>query len=199
MQVGLAVNDPHAAVIDAERLGADLRHGGLEALAERGAAGDQLDRAGAVDRNLGIVGRPAPALLQKDRDPGPDRLARARGGAPAPAAAPASRTPRAPCRAARRNRRNRAPAPRRRARRTRWCRASAMPRSDCAAAPRCGRARVGPPPHPSGGCARRCFRSVPAPGRWRPASCWSAAHGRAPDRPAPGRRRSACTWCGWAR
>ena len=80
-QVGVAMDDPHLAIIDAERLGADLRHRGLEALAERGAAGDQFDRAAAVDRDLGIVGRAAPALLQEDGDAGADRLAGARVGA----------------------------------------------------------------------------------------------------------------------
>ena len=41
--VGAAVHDPHAAIIDAERLGADLRDHGLEALSDRSAAGDDLD------------------------------------------------------------------------------------------------------------------------------------------------------------
>src|ERR1700683_732826 len=79
-QVGLAMNDAHAAIVDAEGLGADLRHDGLETLAERGAAGDQLHRAGAVDRDLGIVGRAAPAFLQEDGDARAYRLA---GGTPA--------------------------------------------------------------------------------------------------------------------
>jgi hypothetical protein len=43
--IGLAVSDAHAAVVDAQSLGAYLRHHGLEALAERGTAGDELDHA----------------------------------------------------------------------------------------------------------------------------------------------------------
>ena len=41
-----------APVIDAEHVGGDLRHHGLEALADRGAAGDDLDRARGVDLEI---------------------------------------------------------------------------------------------------------------------------------------------------
>ena len=43
--VGLPVDDAYAAVVDAERLRADLRDHGLEPLSDRRAAGDDLDRA----------------------------------------------------------------------------------------------------------------------------------------------------------
>ena len=78
--VGLAVGHAHAPVVDAQNLGADLRHHGLEALAERGAAGDELDRARAIDLDPHAVGRPEPALLDEHRKAGTDRLA---GGAAA--------------------------------------------------------------------------------------------------------------------
>ena len=67
-------------VVDAERVGADLRHHGLEALAERGAAGDHLDHAGGVDLDAHAVGGPEPALLDEHRKTGADQLA---GGAAA--------------------------------------------------------------------------------------------------------------------
>ena len=73
--VGLAVDDAAAPVVDAERVGGDLRHDGLETLAERGAAGDDFDRAGLVDGNLHAVGRPEPALLDEHRDADADQLA----------------------------------------------------------------------------------------------------------------------------
>ena len=38
------------AIIDAERVGANLRDHGLDALADRSRAGDDLDRAAGVDR-----------------------------------------------------------------------------------------------------------------------------------------------------
>ena len=41
--VGLAVDDAAAPVIDAEHVGGDLRHHRFEALADRRAAGDDLD------------------------------------------------------------------------------------------------------------------------------------------------------------
>ena len=82
--VGLAVGDAHAPVIDAQRLGADLRHHGLEALAERGAAGDQLDRARGVDLDAHAVGQAEPALLDEHRKSGADQFA---GGAAAASSA----------------------------------------------------------------------------------------------------------------
>ena len=78
--VGLSRDDPHPAVVHAERIGADLRHRRGEALADRRAAGHQLDRAGGVDGDAGAVQRPEPALLDKDCDAGPDQFA---GGAAA--------------------------------------------------------------------------------------------------------------------
>ena len=73
--VGLAMGDAHAPVIDAEHLGADLRHHGLETLSERGAAGDELDRARGIDLDAHAVGRAEPALLDEHREAGADRLA----------------------------------------------------------------------------------------------------------------------------
>ena len=77
--VGLAVDDAHAPVVDAERLGADLRHGGLETLAERGAAGDQLDRAAAVSTEILAL------------SVGPRPLSSRKIAMPAPTASPAAR------------------------------------------------------------------------------------------------------------
>jgi hypothetical protein len=65
--VGLAMNDAAAPVVDAKRVGGNLRHHGLESLAERGAPGQDLDRAGGIDRNSHAVGRTEPALLDEHR------------------------------------------------------------------------------------------------------------------------------------
>ena len=73
--VGLAEHDPHPAVIDPERLGADLRHHRVDALPDRRAAGHQLDRAGRIDADPGAVERAEPALLDEHRDAGADQLA----------------------------------------------------------------------------------------------------------------------------
>ena len=70
------MDDADTAIIGAERLGADLRHDGLEALADRGAAGDDFDMAGRIDEDLGAVRRAEPAFLEKHRKPGADQLAR---------------------------------------------------------------------------------------------------------------------------
>ena len=72
--VGAALDHAHPAVIDAERVGADLRDDGLEALAERRAAGDDLDRAGGLDRDPHAVARAQPALLDKHREAGADQI-----------------------------------------------------------------------------------------------------------------------------
>ena len=71
----MAVDHPHAPVIDAERLGADLRHRRLEPLAERRAAGYHLDVAVGVDGDPRPVGGAAPALLDEHADAGADQLA----------------------------------------------------------------------------------------------------------------------------
>ena len=69
------------AVIDAERIGADLRHRGLEALPDRGAAGDQLDRARRIDRRCcALSDGPSPLFSTKMRKAGADQFAARRGG-----------------------------------------------------------------------------------------------------------------------
>ena len=73
--VGLAVDHAAVLVIDAERVGGDLRHDGLEALAERGAAGDDFDHAGRVDGNFHAVGRTEPALFDEHGDADADQFA----------------------------------------------------------------------------------------------------------------------------
>ena len=105
--VGLAVHDPHAAVIDAERIGADLRHRRGEALPDIGAAGDQLDRAGGIDADARAVGGAEPALVDKHADPGADQFAGRATLLQARLATRSSRCAPAPCRATAHSRRNR--------------------------------------------------------------------------------------------
>ena len=71
----MPVHDPHPAIIDAQSVGADLRHDRLKALPERGSAGDDLDDACLVDRNPDRIARAETALLDKNGDAGADRLA----------------------------------------------------------------------------------------------------------------------------
>jgi hypothetical protein len=78
--VGLAVGHAHASVVEPQGLGANLRHHGLEALAERCAAGDELDHPRRVDLDPHTVGRTEPALLHEHGEAGTHRLA---GGAAA--------------------------------------------------------------------------------------------------------------------
>src|SRR4051794_27449597 len=74
-EVGLTVDDADTLVIDAERLGGNLRHGGLKALAERSTTGNQFYGAAAVDENLGVVSRPLAAFLEEERNTGADSFA----------------------------------------------------------------------------------------------------------------------------
>src|SRR4051794_3099494 len=67
--VGLAMHHAHPAIVDAKRVSADLRHHGLKTLAERGAAGDQLDLARRLDRDANGVTRSEAALLHEHREP----------------------------------------------------------------------------------------------------------------------------------
>src|SRR4029077_2472850 len=78
--VGLALGHAHAPVVDAQNLGANLRHDGLEALPERSAAGDQLHRARTIDLDAHAVGGAQAALLDEHREAGADRFT---GGAAA--------------------------------------------------------------------------------------------------------------------
>src|SRR5262252_2375316 len=73
--VSLPRDDPYTAVVDAERVGTDLRHGRREALADRRAASHQLDSAAAVDADTRPVQRSKPAFLDKDGEPRPDQFA----------------------------------------------------------------------------------------------------------------------------
>src|ERR1700722_19710626 len=74
--VGLAVDNAAALIIDTERIGGDLRHDGLKALAERGAASDDLNHPGLVDEILPTIGRTEPALSHKHRAADADKSAR---------------------------------------------------------------------------------------------------------------------------
>src|SRR5262249_57487824 len=74
--IGLAVGHAHAPMVDAETLGADLRHHRLETLAERSAASDELDRARAIDLDPHAVGGAQPALLNEHRKSRTDCLTR---------------------------------------------------------------------------------------------------------------------------
>ena len=73
--VGLAVDHAAAPVIDAERVGGDLRHHGFKALADRSAAGENLDRARGVDGDFHAVGRAKPALFHEHGDADADQFA----------------------------------------------------------------------------------------------------------------------------
>ncbi len=67
--IGLTMHHANIAVIDAQSFGANLRHRGLEALAQRRTAGDELDLAGGIDACLCAVGGTASTFLQKKGDP----------------------------------------------------------------------------------------------------------------------------------
>ena len=73
--VGLAVDDAAIFVVDAERVGGDLRHHRLKTLADRGAAGDDLDHARSIDGNIHAVGRAESAFLDEHRNADADQLA----------------------------------------------------------------------------------------------------------------------------
>ena len=73
--IGTAMNDPHAAVVDAEGAGTDLRNHGLEALPDRGTTRDHLDRPGEVDRDAHPIGRSEAALLDEAGEAHAHRLA----------------------------------------------------------------------------------------------------------------------------
>src|SRR6516164_11737520 len=66
---------PHPAVVEPQRIGADLRHRGGETLADRRTASHQLDRAGGIDGDPGAVHWSKPAFLDEDRDSAPDQFA----------------------------------------------------------------------------------------------------------------------------
>ena len=61
--------------VGAEHLGGDLRHHGLEALPDRGAAGDDLDLARGVDLDAHAVGRTQARLLDEHGEADADHLA----------------------------------------------------------------------------------------------------------------------------
>ncbi len=74
--IGLAVHDADAAVVDAERIGANLRDHRLDPLPDRGGAGDNLDGARRIDRDPNAVERTEAALLHEHRETDSDRFAR---------------------------------------------------------------------------------------------------------------------------
>ena len=76
--VGLAVDDLDIAVVYAKRVGADLRHRRFHALADRGDAGDDLDRTVRFHFDFDRIERPQPALFHEHGDAGADLFA---GGA----------------------------------------------------------------------------------------------------------------------
>src|SRR5437870_9801964 len=73
--IGLSIDDPYAAIIDTERVGADLGHCGRKPLPDIGAAGHQLDRACGVDTDARAVDWAEPAFVDKNADPGPHQFA----------------------------------------------------------------------------------------------------------------------------
>src|SRR6185295_12260369 len=74
--IGLPMNDANLGVVDAERIGADLRHHRLETLAERSAAGDDFNLTRGRDGDSHSVLRAEPALLDEHGKPRADRLTR---------------------------------------------------------------------------------------------------------------------------
>ena len=73
--VGLAVHDPDAPIVDAQRIGANLRDHGLDALPDRGRAGDDLDSARCIDRDPHPVERTEAAFFDEHAKPDTDRFA----------------------------------------------------------------------------------------------------------------------------
>ena len=70
--VGLAVHDTDAGVVDAERIGADLRDHRLDALADRGDAGDDLDARRRVSTSMRTVSNgPSPLFSTNMATPAP--------------------------------------------------------------------------------------------------------------------------------
>ena len=104
--VRLPMGNTDFPVIDPERVGADLRHHGLHALADRSGAGDDLDRAVAVHRDAHCRTARARSSPRTCATPAPTFSPAARRG-PALAHARPVDGDQAPCRAARRNRRSR--------------------------------------------------------------------------------------------
>ena len=73
--VGLAVGNGDAGIVDAERLSADLGDHRLDALADRGDAGDDLDRSVGRHLDADIVERSVAAALDEADCRSADRLA----------------------------------------------------------------------------------------------------------------------------
>jgi len=63
------VNDANLPVVDAKRVGADLRYRCFDALSDRCGAGDDFDRAAGVDGNVNAIEWAKAALLDKDGKP----------------------------------------------------------------------------------------------------------------------------------
>src|SRR5262249_54308388 len=70
-----AVDNTDPAIVELQRICANLRDHRLEALAERCPSGNDFDDAVMVDRNLHAIARPEAALLDKYRKSGSHRLA----------------------------------------------------------------------------------------------------------------------------
>ena len=170
--VGLAVHDLDAGVVDAERLGGDLRDHGFHALADRGDAGDDFDGAARGLTSMRTLSN------------GPSPLFSTNIAKPAPTISPAARRcarvalhrrpvgrRQQPCRAAWRSRRSRRRC-RCRACRSPGCRASRFWRSDCGGGLRWRRCRSWRRSRRSAARARRSSRSGRARDRCRRASCW---------------------------
>ena len=123
------------AIVDAERIGADLRDHGLDALGPPRPRRRPPRPRRRCRRDRAPVERAEPALLHEQRNAGADEFAGGARRSTSRLQARPIRPPPAPCRAARHSRRNRA-RPRCRACRAAARRAFRRRRSDCAAAPR---------------------------------------------------------------
>src|ERR1700739_1937161 len=78
--IGAPMDDTDAPIIDAQGLGANLSDDRLEALADRRAAGDDLDHTIGTDADADTIGWAKPALFDEQRQPGADCFALSAAG-----------------------------------------------------------------------------------------------------------------------
>src|SRR5258705_5918421 len=74
--VGAAMDHAHALIIDAERIGANLRDHGLYPLPDRRRPGDYFDASRDIDCDSDAAYRTAPAMLEEHHGTHSDRFTR---------------------------------------------------------------------------------------------------------------------------